>query len=154
MLPTDTPTTYEKIKRISYCEDYILANTDCEIVKVRDNAKFGIIEVDNLDEIIKENKYNQINDELKRQGFKKVALDLSQIDDDEYIAIDYDNSSFSYKLNSSVFKFVLLSSSNNFFCFLSILSGITTFKTTYKSPVARPDGLFSPLPLTLCLSPV
>ena len=97
-IPTDTPTTYEKIKRISYCEDYILANTDCEIVKVRDNGKFGIIEVDNLDEIIKENKYNQINDELKRQGFKKVALDLSQIDDDEYIAIDYDNSSFSYKL--------------------------------------------------------
>lgn len=97
-IPTDTPTTYEKIKRISYCEDYILANTDCEIVKVRDNGKFGIIEVDNLDEIIKENKYNQINDELKRQGFKKVALDLSQIDDDEYIDIDYDNSSFSYKL--------------------------------------------------------
>ena len=97
-IPTDTPTTYEKIKRISYCEDYILANTDCKIVKVRDNGKFGIIEVDNLDEIIKENKYNQINDELKRQGFKKVALDLSQIDDDEYIAIDYDNSSFSYKL--------------------------------------------------------
>ena len=97
-IPTDTPTTYEKIKRISYCEDYILENTNCEIVKVRDNGKIGIIEVDNLDEITKENKYNQINDELKRQGFKKVALDLSQIDDDEYIDIDYDNSSFSYKL--------------------------------------------------------
>ena len=97
-IPTDTPTTYEKIKRISYCEDYILENTNCEIVKVRDNGKIGIIEVDNLDEITKENKYNQINDELKRQGFKKVALNLSQIDDDEYIDIDYDNSSFSYKL--------------------------------------------------------
>ena len=93
-IPTDTPTTYEKIKRISYCEDYILENTNCEIVKVRDNGKIGIIEVDNLDEITKENKYNQINDELKRQGFKKVALDLSQIDDDENIDIDYDTSSF------------------------------------------------------------
>lgn len=97
-IPTNTKTTPEKIQRISYCEDYILSNTNCNIVKVRDNGKFGIIEVDNLDEIISEDKYKQINDELKGQGFRKVALNLSPIDDDEFISIDYNEGSFSYQL--------------------------------------------------------
>ncbi|WP_407381197.1 ATP-dependent sacrificial sulfur transferase LarE [Methanobrevibacter sp.] len=97
-IPTDTPTTKEKISKISYCEDYIQENTGCEIVKVRNLGKFGIIEVDNLDEILKNNKFNEINDELKKQGFKKVALNLSEIDDDEYISIDYHDNSFSYQL--------------------------------------------------------
>ena len=47
---------------------------------------------------LSEDKYSLINDELKRQGFKKVALNLSEIDDDEYIEIDYEDGSFSYKL--------------------------------------------------------
>ena len=97
-LPTNTQTTVEKIERISYCEDYILANTDCEIVKVRDFGEVSIIEVDNLDEILREDKFININDELKRKGFKKVALNLSQIDDNEYIDIDYSEGSFSYQL--------------------------------------------------------
>lgn len=97
-IPTDTRTTHEKIQRISRCEDYILANTNCEIVKVRDNGKFGIVEVDNLNEILSNNKYKQINDELKCQGFRKVALNLSQIDDDEDIVIDFYEGSFSYQL--------------------------------------------------------
>lgn len=97
-IPTNTPTTKEKIDRISYCEDYILANTNCEIVKVRDLGKFGICEVDNLEELISNNQYKQINDELKSQGFRKVALNLSEIDDDEYIKIDYSEGSFSYHL--------------------------------------------------------
>ena len=101
-IPTDTPTTREKIERISYCEDHILSNTSCEIVKVRDNGKFGIVEVDNIDEILKDNQFKQINDELKRQGFQKVALNLDEIDDDEYISIDYKNHSFSYQLPFSI----------------------------------------------------
>ena len=40
----------------------------------------------------------KINDELKGQGFGKVLLNLSEIDDDEDIIIDYENMSFSYKL--------------------------------------------------------
>ena len=48
--------------------------------------------MDNIDEILNDDKFKQIrNDELKRQGFKKVALNLSQIDDDEYISIEYNN---------------------------------------------------------------
>lgn len=97
-IPTGTPATKKKIDRISYCEDYILASTYCEIVKVRDNGELGIVEVDKISEILSDNMFNQINGELKRQGFRKVALDLSQIDDDEYIKLDYDEGSFSYHL--------------------------------------------------------
>ena len=97
-IPTNTPTTKEKISRISCCENYIMTNTACEIVKVRDLGKYAICEVDNLNEILNEDKYSLINNELKRQGFRKVALNLSEIDDDEYIKIDYNNGTFSYKL--------------------------------------------------------
>lgn len=97
-IPTNTPTTRDKIDRISHCEDYILSNTDCKIVKVRDNCEVGIVEVEDINEILKDNRFNQINDELKRQGFKKVCLNLSQIDDNEYIALDYKMDSFSYQL--------------------------------------------------------
>lgn len=97
-IPTNTATTKEKINRISSCEDYILTNTNCEIVKVRDFGKIGIVEVDDIDEIIKTGKYKQINDELKRNGFRKVALNLTSLDDDEYIIIDYIEGSFSYPL--------------------------------------------------------
>ena len=97
-IPTNTKTTHEKIDRISFCEDYILANTNCEIVKVRYNGEVGIVEVDDINEILTDNKFNQINDELKMQGFKKVVLNLSQIDDNEYISIDYEEGCFSYQL--------------------------------------------------------
>ena len=97
-IPTNTKTTKKKIERINYCENYILENTDCEIVKVRDFEKFAIVEVDNLDEILNDDKFKQINDELKHKGFSKVALNLSQIDDDEYITIDYDEGSFFFQL--------------------------------------------------------
>ena len=97
-IPTNTPTTHEKIKRIGCCEDYILDNTNCEIVKVRDLGDIGIIEVDKINEILQEDKFKQINDELKDQGFDKVVLNLSEIDDNEYIRIEYENGSFSYQL--------------------------------------------------------
>lgn len=97
-IATNTPTTPEKIIKISASEDYILDHTDCEIVKVRDNGEVGIIEVDNIEEILRDGKYNEINDGLKGQGFKKVALNLSQIDDDEDIVLDYEKGSFSYRL--------------------------------------------------------
>ena len=97
-IPTDTPITKEKIERISYCEDYILKNTDCEIVKVRDFEKFSICEVDKINEIIGNDKFKQINDELKSIGYSKVTLDLSPIDDNDEIHLDYNNGSFSYKL--------------------------------------------------------
>lgn len=97
-IPTDTKTTPEKIERIGFCEDYILANTNCEIVKVRDFEELGIIEVDSINELLSDNKFININDKLKSKGFKKVALNLSEIDDNEYIDIDYEMGSFSYQL--------------------------------------------------------
>ena len=97
-IPTNTKTTKEKIERISFCEDYILANTNCEIVKVRDFEEIGMCEVDKIEEIINGNKFKQINDALKSKGFKKVTLNLSPIDDNEFIDIDFKNGSFDYQL--------------------------------------------------------
>ena len=97
-IPTNTKTTKEKIKKINYCENYILDNTSCEIVKVRDLNETCIIEVDDITEILSENKFKLINDALKSQGFGKVTLNLSEIDDDEKINIDYMEGSFSYRL--------------------------------------------------------
>ena len=101
-IPTNTRTTKEKIERISYCENFILDRTNCEIVKVRDLGEIGIIEVDKINEIFDKEQYKQINDELKRQGFKKIVLNLSQINDDDTIIIDYFEGSFSYQLPFSV----------------------------------------------------
>ena len=101
-IPTNTPATQEKIEKISYCEEYILTNTNCEIVKVRDSGEIAIVEVDKINEILRDNKFNLINDELKKQGYSKVALNLSQIDDNEYISIDYGEGSFSYQLPYTV----------------------------------------------------
>ena len=101
-IPTNTRTTKEKIERISYCENFILDRTNCEIVKVRDLGEIGIIEVDKINEIFHNEQFKQINDELKGQGFKKVVLNLSPIDDDDTIAIDFSQDSFSYQLPFSV----------------------------------------------------
>ncbi len=97
-IPTGTRTTSKKINRISHCEDYILSNTGCEIIKVRDRGETAMIEVDNIFEIQNEDKFKQITDELTLQGFENVELNLTEIDDDEEIVIDYDDGSFSYEL--------------------------------------------------------
>ena len=97
-IPTNTKTTKRKIERISFCEDYILANTNCEIVKVRDFEEIGMCEVDKIEEIINDNKFKQINDALKSKGFKKVTLNLTPLDDNEFIDIDFENDSFEYRL--------------------------------------------------------
>ena len=101
-IPTNTPVSHEKIERTDYSENYILTNTDCEIVKVRDSGEIAIVEVDKINEILRDNKFNLINDELKKQGYSKVTLNLSQIDDNEYISIDYGEGSFSYQLPYTV----------------------------------------------------
>lgn len=97
-IPTDTEIKKEKIDKIRHCEDFILNNTNCEIVKVRDFESNGIVEVDNIYEILRDDKYKQINDELKQYNFKKVSLNLSPIKDNDHITIDCESDSFSYKL--------------------------------------------------------
>lgn len=101
-IPTDTQTTKEKISKIRYCEDYILENTACEIVKVRDLDDYCMIEVDDIEEITKTDRFKLINDEFKRQGFRKVTLNLSAIDDDEFIELDFNKGSFDYQLPFSI----------------------------------------------------
>lgn len=97
-IPENTKVTKEKIDRIRRCEDYILSNTECEIVKVRDFDRYCMVEVNSINEILKNKRFSPINDELKGQGFEKASLNLSEIDDDEFISIDYENGSFSYEL--------------------------------------------------------
>ena len=51
-------------------------------------------------------------------------------------------------------NFVFLSASNNFFCSLDSLDGISTFKITYISPFLELLGTSKPFPFKRCLSPV
>ncbi len=97
-IPTNTMITKEKIEKIRLAEDYIQNNTGCRIVKVRQLKNYALCEVDDLGEILNSNSYEQINSQLKKYGFEKVALNLEAIDDDEYISIEYENGSFSYQL--------------------------------------------------------
>lgn len=97
-IKTNTPITKEKIDRIDYCEDYILSNTKCKIVKVRDFENLSICEVDKINEIINKNKFKHIDAELKRQGYEKVSLNLSEIKNNNEIILNYSKGSFSYNL--------------------------------------------------------
>lgn len=97
-LPTNTKMTKENIKQISDSEDYIYKKTNCEIVKVRNNNGTATLEIDDLSKLLNEDTLNHINHELKSIGFKKVALNLSAIDDDESITIDYSKGTFEYQL--------------------------------------------------------
>ena len=97
-IPTNTQTTKEKINKIRNCEDYISSKTNCKIVKVRDLGNLGVVEVDNINEIMKNDKFKQINTKLKEYGFQKVTVNLSEIDDDEFISINYTDGVYSYQL--------------------------------------------------------
>lgn len=97
-IPTNTKITKEKIERISYCEDYILNNTKCEIVKVRDFGNAYVCEVDDVSELTKDDKFKQINNELKDKGFNELSLNQTSIDDNEEITINYNEGSFRYQL--------------------------------------------------------
>lgn len=97
-LPTNTKMTKENINQIRVSEDLIYEKTKCEIVKVRNNNGLALCEVDNLNKLLDENILNYINHELKTIGFKKVALNLTHIDDDETIALNYTPDGFEYQL--------------------------------------------------------
>ena len=97
-LPTHTKMTKENIKQISDSENFIYEKTNCEIVKVRSNDGVAMCEVDDLNKLLDENTLKDIDDKLKSIGFKKVALNLSPIDDNESITIDYNEGNFEYQL--------------------------------------------------------
>ena len=97
-IPTDTHITEEKIEKIKKSENILSKISECELVKVRDFNELGVCEVNDFSKIININSFNEINDQLKSIGYKKVCLNLSALDDDEDIILDYKNNQFQYQL--------------------------------------------------------
>ena len=97
-LPFNTNLTPEKLENIDLYEKIIYENTNCEIAKVREFESMHIVEVDNFEDILNENTLKSIYEKLKEAGCKKVCLNISKIDDDEEIILDYKNNNFIYKL--------------------------------------------------------
>lgn len=97
-IPTNTKIEKSKINNISSCEDLILKNTKCEIVKLRDFEDIAICEVDDISSLLNEDTLKLINDKLKGKGYKKVALNLTNIKENTQIELDYADSEFTYKL--------------------------------------------------------
>ncbi|WP_407380062.1 ATP-dependent sacrificial sulfur transferase LarE [Methanobrevibacter sp.] len=101
-IPTGTEITYEKISKIKKSENILSEISGCELVKVRDFNEVGICEVESFSTITNINSLNEINDKLKSLGYKKVCLNLSILDDNEEIVIDYENNGFKYQLPFTV----------------------------------------------------
>ncbi|MCC7553583.1 MAG: ATP-dependent sacrificial sulfur transferase LarE [Methanobacteriaceae archaeon] len=95
-IEVNKPINKDNIKIIQKSEDFIKSNTNAEIVKVRKKDKTAICELDNIDDII--NKRTLIVDYLKSLGFKKIYLNLSEIEEDNPIKLDYIGNDFNYQL--------------------------------------------------------
>ncbi len=97
-IPTNTPITKDKIEKIKKSEKILSKISGCELVKVRDFNELSVCEIDNFSKIINSNSFNELNDQLKLVGYEKVCLNLSPIDDNEEIIIDYESNGFKYQL--------------------------------------------------------
>lgn len=97
-LPFNEQVTPEKLGKIDSCEKVVYDNVDCEIAKVRSLPSMNIIEVDNFNNILDENKLNIIYEQLKGLGCEKVCLNITKLDDDEEIILDYEDNGFVYHL--------------------------------------------------------
>lgn len=97
-IPTNTQVNRDKIEKINESEKILSDISGCELVKVRDFNEVSICEVNDFSKIINENSFNEINNKLKSIGYKKVCLNLSLLDDDEDINLDYENGQFQYQL--------------------------------------------------------
>ncbi|WP_296806507.1 ATP-dependent sacrificial sulfur transferase LarE [uncultured Methanobrevibacter sp.] len=97
-IPTNTQVDRDKIEKINESEKILSDISGCELVKVRDFNEVSVCEVNDFSKIINENSFNEINDKLKSIGYKKICLNLSPLDDDEDINLDYENGQFQYQL--------------------------------------------------------
>ncbi|WP_296887777.1 ATP-dependent sacrificial sulfur transferase LarE [uncultured Methanobrevibacter sp.] len=97
-IPTNTQVNRDKIEKINESEKILSDISGCELVKVRDFNEVSICEVNDFSKIINENSFNEINDKLKSIGYKKICLNLSPLDDNEDINLDYENGQFQYQL--------------------------------------------------------
>lgn len=90
--------TLKEIEKIKKSEEVLSKESGCELVKVRDLCDVSICEVDDFSKILNNKSFNVINDSLKSFGYKKVCLNLTPLDDDDTIVIDYENGEFKYQL--------------------------------------------------------
>lgn len=97
-IPTNTKVTKDKVEKIKKSENILSKISGCELVKVRDFNEIAMCEVNDFSRIINENSFNEIDDQLKSLGYKKVCLNLTPLDDDEDIVLDYENGQFQYLL--------------------------------------------------------
>lgn len=97
-IPPNTSITKEKVEKIKKSENILSKISGCELVKVRDFNKLGVCEVNNFSKILNRDSFNKINDQLKSIGYEKICLNLSPLDDDEDIILDYENNQFHYQL--------------------------------------------------------
>ena len=101
-IPTNTNITKEKVEKIKKSEKILSNVSGCELVKVRDFNELGVCEVNDFSKIINTNALNEINDKLKLCGYEKVCLNLTPIDDNEEIILDFDSNQFKYQLPFTV----------------------------------------------------
>lgn len=78
-IPYGEPITVEKLRRIASAEALIKSLTGVELIRVRDHNHIARIEVDPKErrKFFNEEIMDRISEELKKLGYKYVALDLS-----------------------------------------------------------------------------
>lgn len=97
-IATGTRITENKIEKIKQGEEILSQLSKRQLVKVRDNDELCICELDSFSHIMNDESLNEINNQLKSLGYKKVCLNLSALDDDEDIDLDYKDNGFQYQL--------------------------------------------------------
>ena len=85
---TNETVTMDKINRIDYCEGYIKKTTGCDVVKLREANNVATIELDDLSNIVDNNKLKSIYEELKTAQYDKVLLNIDFSSDDEGLVLD------------------------------------------------------------------
>jgi uncharacterized protein len=75
-ISTGSEITPKKISRISYAENLIRNLTGVKLVRVREDQELALIEVDEVDKLLKGSVLDHIDSELKAVGFKKVTMDI------------------------------------------------------------------------------
>lgn len=101
-LPFNCEFTKKDLLKLNQAERYIKEITGCEIVKVRKNKMGHVCEVDDLEKISDSEILNKINDKLNDNKRGKVYLNLSTIEDNHEIKLDYEEGKFSYKLDYNI----------------------------------------------------
>ena len=93
------PINKNLINKIKSAEDFIKSNTNCEIIKVRQNKEdVCICEVDSIDSFLGQDNRIKIVDYLKSLDFKKVYLNLTLLQDNEKITLEnISKNNFSFK---------------------------------------------------------